>query len=165
GSCAGTSGPGYSYLVTPEGQMFRMRSIGPVFGAGQKRLGTKASYAGEHSDFVTIRAEAETLARALGPELAVAGGKTLMIETPVGYDPGQVFTKSTNYVTNFERTGAEWVRSAGDDSSEKASLTEGKTKVAEDVRFPFDRQSMLAAKKAALEWLGILDDGRDKDAF
>jgi len=165
-TCAGTGGGrGYSYLVTPDGQMFRMRSIGPVFGAGQKRLGTKVSYAGEHSDLATIRAEAETLARALGPELAVAGEKALMVETTLGYDPGKTFSSSTSYVTTFERTGAGWVRNAGvNDSAEKSSIGGGSTKVAEDQRFPFDRQAMLAARRFVLDWVRLLDEDHDKEA-
>jgi len=165
--CTGPgAGAGYSYLVTPDGKMFRMRSIGPVYGPGKKRLGTKVTYAGESSGMAAIRQEAEHLAHALGPEMDLAGEKSLLVETTLGHDPRKTFSMSTNYVTTFERTAAGWVRQpAPNDTSEASFLTgEKTTEVAEDPQFPFDRAGLSAAGKAAGEWLTALDQGREKDA-
>lgn len=163
--CTGP-GPGYSYLVTPDGQMFRMRSMGAVYGAGKKRLGTKVTYAGESSGVAAIRREAELLAHALGPEMDLAGEKTLLIETTLGHDPGKFFSASTSYLTIFERTATGWVRQAAENDPAEGSSVTGKesSKVAEDTRFPFDRAGLVAAGEATGEWLAALDQGREKDA-
>jgi hypothetical protein len=157
-------GGGYTYLVTPAGRMYRLLKAGPVIGAGGKKLGTMVSYAGEAREVARIRADAEELVAALGPEMEVGGETAIIIQAHVGYDPRKIISSSLTYSAVFERKDGRWVgRSPKAGEPKELEDVAESPRPPEDPSFPFDAPRMKDAAEAAARFVALIDAG-DGDA-
>jgi hypothetical protein len=156
----GDAVPLYSYLVTPSGHMYRVVKTGPVMGAQGKKLGTMVSYAAETREVARLAAEAEELAAALAPEMALGGETSVIVQATVGHDPRKLISKSVSYSTVFERKDGSWKRlppKAGE--PQMLGGGDASSKPPDDASFPYDAATLKGASEAAAKWVALVDAG------
>jgi hypothetical protein len=156
----GDAVPLYSYLVTPSGHTYRLLKTGPVMGAEGKKLGTMVSYAAETREIAKLGAEAEELAAALAPEMALGGETSVIVQATVGHDPRKLISKSVSYSTVFERKDGSWQR-LPPKAGEPMVLggTDAALQPPEDASFPYDAATLKGASDAAARWVALVDAG------
>jgi hypothetical protein len=153
-------GGGYSYLVVPSGEMFRILAVGPLVGAAGKKLSTMIKYAGEKREIDKITADAELLVAAMGPEMEASGETAATLSADVGYDPRPAFNQSQSFNVVFELHDGRWNRFPLKEEAKDLEVDAAKVTPPADPSFVFDRAMAKAGADAAEKFLTLVDQGK-----
>jgi Protein of unknown function (DUF4019) len=154
----------YDYLVSPDGQRFRVITAGPVVrGAHDKKLGVRISYVSQAESPADLLAHADTLVRAFGPELQLASEEALLVRARFGAATMSLATaKAARYDLEYRLREGEYVR--GESSARLPPPPLAGTRIDDDPAFPFRAERLNEAVVAGSAWLALVD-GDDLSAL
>lgn len=153
-ACSGAGVPEtYDYLVTPDGQRFRVISAGPIVRGANTLVGMRVTYISRAKSPADLLAHADTLVRALGPEFSLSREPTLTVRARLG--PASISLKNREqdrYDLEYRLSEGEYQRSG---ASESETPPLAGTHVADDPSFPFRPALLNEAVDAGNAWLAL----------
>ena len=146
----------YDYVLTPQGQRFRVIASGPLRRGANTQLGLRIRYVAQARDEGELIAHADALVAALGPELQLTGERKLIVRARIGpptlelQAPGQA-----NYDLVYALGPHGFARDPAAPTPELPDLAA--VDAADDPKFPYAAASLQQAAAAAATWLAALD--------
>lgn len=144
----------YDYLVTPAGERFRVISAGPVVRGANTLVGMRITYVAQAESPAELLAHADTLVRALGPELSLSRQPNLSVWARFG--PPSVSLRDSNYYALEYRLNQGEYRRADSNTHEPPSRAD--TQIDDDPSFPFRAALLNEGADAGNAWLAHLND-------
>jgi hypothetical protein len=156
--------PAPMFAVLASGKAYTLTNMGPVLGAGGKRLAFGIGFLAPSSDAAKVRAAAADLVTLVDAEAIEDGDEAILLAAYSAYDPLSAVSQNTAYNFVFSRKAGKW--DTDQRPSSLPAVSEGTRNLLGGWRgFRRDAAAEPIAGRSALQWLQLMDGGRVTEAF
>lgn len=152
------------FAVFASGKVYTLTTMGPVLGAGGKRLAFGIGFLAPSSDAARVRPAAADLVSLADAEAVASGDESILLAAFSAYDPNSPVSHNTAYNFVFTRKAGKW-KTEQRPASLPAVTEETRQLLGGWGGFRRDAAAEPIAAQSALEWLHLMDGGRVTDAF